>query len=56
MLGILPVVLLHGTGASGYDEILIFGGIGLVILVLVYLSWRAGKKNKRERSKRRRPR
>ncbi len=54
-LGVLPAVLLHGTGASSFDEIAIFGGVGLIIGVLIFLSWRAGRKrNAREGRRRRR--
>ena len=53
--GVAPFVLLHGTGGA-YDEIAIFGGIGLVILALVFLSWRAGRdKKRREKRRRRKP-
>lgn len=53
--GAAPFVLLHGTGGA-YDEIAIFGGIGLVILALVFLSWRAGRdKKRREKRRRRKP-
>ena len=27
----------HGAGVSGFDEIAIFGGIGLIILGLIYM-------------------
>jgi hypothetical protein len=47
--------LLHGTGVSTYDELLIFGGIGLLLVVLGYLSWRSSK-GKDERRKKRRAR
>jgi hypothetical protein len=46
--------LLHGTGGA-YDELIIFGGIGLLLVVLGYLSWRASK-GKGERRKKRRAR
>ena len=46
--------LLHGAGGA-YDELLIFGGIGLLLVVLGYLSWRSSK-GKDERRKKRRAR
>lgn len=53
--GLLPAILAHGaTGA--YDEVFIFGGIGLVIAVLIFMSWRAGRNRKREERRRRRRR
>ena len=52
-LAALSIPLLHGTGGSAYDELIIFGGIGVVIVVLGYLSWRASKqKDKRRRNRR----
>lgn len=55
---IAPMILLHGGSDSGvarYDELFLFGGIGLVLGVLVFLSWRAGKqRNKKGRRRRRR--
>ena len=44
--------LLHGAGGA-YDELIIFGGIGVLLVGLGYLSWRASK-TKDERSKKRR--
>jgi hypothetical protein len=39
------------------DDIVVFGGIALVIGVLVFLSWRAGReRQRREGGKRRRSR
>lgn len=55
-LGVLPAVLLHGAGVSGFDEFVIFGGIGLIVLGLIFLSWRAGRKRKRLEGTRRRRR
>jgi hypothetical protein len=46
--------LLHGAGGS-YDELIIFGGIGLLLVVLGFLSWKASK-GKDERRKKRRAR
>jgi hypothetical protein len=45
------VPLLHGAGGS-YDELLIFGGIGAILIVLVYLSWKASKNKDKRRRKR----
>ena len=36
--------LLHGAGFNYWDEILIFGGVGIVIIGLLLLSWREGRK------------
>ncbi len=48
----ISIPLLHGAGASAYDELITFGGIGGIIVVLLYLSWRASKeKDKRRRSR-----
>ncbi len=55
-LGVLPAVLLHGAGISGFDEIAIFGGIGLIIGALIFMSWRAGRKRKALQGGRRRRR
>ena len=52
-LGITSIPLLHGTGGSAYDELIIFGGIGAIIVVLGYLSWRASKQKDRRRRARR---
>jgi hypothetical protein len=56
---VFPMILLHGGSDSGvarYDELILFGGIGLVLAVLVFLSWRAGRQgnNKKRRRRRRR--
>ncbi|MDP6055470.1 MAG: hypothetical protein QF676_03985 [Dehalococcoidia bacterium] len=47
--------LLHGVGGA-YDELIIFGGIGLILVVLGYLSWKAsnGKEQRRQKRKARR--
>lgn len=45
--GVMPGFLLHGTGAAGFDEFFIFGGIGLIIGVLIFMSWRAGRQRKK---------
>lgn len=50
-LGITPLPLLHGAGGP-YDELIIFGGIGALLLVLAYLSWRASKGKEKRRRKR----
>ncbi len=52
-LDVKSIPLLHGTGGSAYDELIIFGGIGAIIVVLGYLSWRASKEKDRRRGKRR---
>ena len=44
--------LRHGTGGA-YDELLIFGGIGLLLVALGYLSWRSSKGKEERRKKRR---
>lgn len=48
------IPLAHGAGGA-YDELIIFGGIGLLLVVLAYLSWRASS-NKEERRKKRKAR
>jgi hypothetical protein len=48
------IPLLHGVGGQ-YDELILFGGIGLLLLVLGYLSWRA-RKGKDERRRKRKAR
>ena len=50
----LPLFLLHGEGGSRFDELFIFGGFGLVIVSLVFLSWRAGRQRQGKKSRRRR--
>jgi len=47
------IPLLHGTGGPAYDELAIYGGIAAIVLVLGYLTWRAGKEKDRNRRKRR---
>ena len=51
------IPLLHGVGGA-YDEAIIFGGIGVLLIVLGYLSWRAskGKEERRRKRKARRQR
>ncbi|MDA0259185.1 MAG: hypothetical protein O2972_10910 [Cyanobacteria bacterium] len=55
---ILPAPLLHGEGGSRYDELVIFGGLGIIIGVLILLSFRTGRnrKNKKRARQRRRHR
>lgn len=53
MIGVSPLVLAHGSNGV-YDEIAIFGGIGLIIIALIYLSWKAGRDKKRREERRRR--
>ncbi|MDG0866964.1 hypothetical protein [Candidatus Lucifugimonas marina] len=48
------IPLLHGVGGA-YDEAIIFGGIGVLLIGLGYLSWRASK-GKEERRKKRKAR
>ncbi|MBN4064778.1 hypothetical protein JYU04_03475 [Dehalococcoides mccartyi] len=49
--------LLHGAGGS-YDELIIFGGIGVLLVGLAVLSYRASKgkdeRRKKRKAKRRR--
>jgi hypothetical protein len=49
------IPLLHGA-AGPYDEIIVIGGFGLLLIFLGYLSWRAGeeKGNRSKRVKRKR--
>jgi len=47
------IPLLHGTGGSAYDELLIYGGIGGIVVALGLLSWRASRKKDVRRRKRR---
>ena len=43
--------LLHGAGGK-YDELIIFGGMALVLIGLAFLSWRASEaKNERRRKR-----
>tara|TARA_Y100001934_G_C12386059_1_gene795806 strand:- start:5460 stop:5645 length:186 start_codon:yes stop_codon:yes gene_type:complete len=44
--------LLHGAFGA-YDELIIFGGIGVLLVGLAYLSWRASKDKDERRKKRR---
>ena len=44
--------LLHGAGGA-YDELIIFGGIGVLLVGLAYLSWKASKDKEERRKKRR---
>ena len=53
-LDVTSIPLLHGTGGSAYDELFIFGGIGAIIVVLGYLSWRASREKDRRRRRRHR--
>lgn len=53
ILLIMPhLPLLHGA-AGPYDELLIFGGMGLLLVALGYLSWRSTKSKDERRKKRR---
>ena len=56
-VGGLPLILplLHG-GSGMWDEIFIFGGIGVIIMGLAFLSWRSGRDRKRRRAGRARRR
>jgi hypothetical protein len=49
--------LLHGVGGT-YDEAIIFGGIAVLLIALVFLSWKAsnGKDERRKKRKARRKR
>ena len=44
--------LLHGAGGP-YDELIIFGGIGVLLIGLGFLSWKASKDKEARRRKRR---
>jgi small neutral amino acid transporter SnatA (MarC family) len=44
--------LLHGAGGA-YDELIIFGGIGLLLVGVGWLSWRASKEKERRKKARR---
>ncbi|MBT3555746.1 MAG: hypothetical protein HN926_06145 [Chloroflexi bacterium] len=48
------LLLLHGAGGT-YDEAIIFGGIGVLLIALGFLSWKASK-GKEERRKKRKAR
>jgi small neutral amino acid transporter SnatA (MarC family) len=43
--------LLHGVGGP-YDEAIIFGGIGVLLIALGFLSWKASKDKEKRRKKR----
>lgn len=51
-LEMTSIPLLHGVGGAAYDELIIFGGIGALIVVLGYLSWKASKDKDKRRRKR----
>jgi hypothetical protein len=54
-VGGIPLILPLLHGASGFwDEIFIFGGIGVILLGLAFLSWRSGRTRKRRGARRRR--
>ena len=44
--------LLHGAGGK-YDELIIFSGMGLILIGLGFLSWRASEAKHERRRKRR---
>jgi hypothetical protein len=44
--------LLHGAGASAFDELLIYGAIGVLLIGLGFLSWKASKGKDGRRRKR----
>ena len=49
-LSAFPLVLPLLHGAAGlWDEIMIFGGIGVILLGLSFLSWRNSRARKRRR-------
>lgn len=48
----ISIPLLHGAGGA-YDELIIFGGIGLLLVGLAFLSWKASKGKDERRRKRR---
>ena len=43
--------LLHGVGGA-YDEAIIFSGIGVLLIALGFLSWKASKDKENRRKKR----
>ena len=43
--------LLHGAGGK-YDELIVFGGMGLILIGLAFLSWRASEAKQERRRKR----
>jgi hypothetical protein len=45
------IPLLHGAGGQ-YDELILFGGIGLLLVGLAFLSWKASKGKDERRRKR----
>ena len=45
------LLLLHGAGGT-YDEAIIFGGIGVLLIALGFLSWKASKGKEERRKKR----
>lgn len=45
------VPLLHGAGGA-FDELIIFGGIGVLLVGLAFLSWKASKGKEQRRKKR----
>lgn len=45
------IPLLHGASGK-YDELILYGGIGLAIVVLGFLAWRASKRKDERRRKR----
>lgn len=47
----MQIPLLHGAGGA-YDELIIFGGIGLLLVGLAFLSWKASKGKEERRRKR----
>ncbi|MBG82476.1 MAG: hypothetical protein FI699_07580 [SAR202 cluster bacterium] len=50
--GIISLPLLHGV-LGPYDEAIVFGGIGALLVGLGWLSWRASKEKEQRRKKRR---
>ncbi len=52
-LEITSIPLLHGVGGAAYDELIIFGGIGVLLIGLGYLSWKSSKEKDKRRRKRR---
>ena len=43
--------LLHGAGGK-YDELIVFGGMGLILIGLAFMSWRASEAKHARRRKR----
>lgn len=49
---VMSIPLLHGAGGAAYDELIIYGGIGALLIGLGFLAWKAGKEKDKRRRKR----